>query len=937
MGTKADQTLERKFKVHLKGIDDQQLERCRYPQSEQESSVSESSAEYELKGAVLISSSQNQLQFAGKERLVSPDVFSSLLDGSHSSAQDTLDILQRSAYWTKRMSINKRAEKNLVPDKAIPHCAVIFSRKKLTDSPQAKLTIQWAVFLPMSGQDQDQSEQEEFQEYKCTGDYDYTLLLHGYFFLDSGRRYIHSLKSIIADSVPPEVPTSIDKMNRQWNRLLATHGTLRLILPALHQFVATHKLSDAEVFNLCKLLNQSTTCNGHSRQHVCAEYQWIYRLHPHKDEWVLLNTNIRVLSLPTKAPNWSVFSALHQIAEQSCLTYSKFSNLRIERPNDTWTEIEVSNIIASLEASMIFTNRQHIDYLLEFLKISQAVDCVIVQDKIEKLIKQCFQVINVQQLQQPEILTSLKKLIQLIEPQRRFKLQKVQTSDETIKNILPELYKLNLKCLLVYAPFEPPSNPSGARLDDRSANFLLVYLTKLLQNPLGEYQQFADYMVEQVLTQESAPRLLAASPDLQIIRGYNYKEHRNQLYSYKELSELHQRSSLYSTSGLMLSRLAEALQEAISDRQIVLISSAKANVLAKDSVLRTISRCDSEGCRKLIKTRPDLAASEHRANLLKELAALKITEELRYLLHGNKAKYDVISTQLFVVSGDTSPGSQVWEKIGRQVLEKSDESWRLINRDLANQILPDVQSSLGITELRAEAVVELIERDFEEQGADCLDTTGWSDVEYDELLWHLYSTDKQVLWKELKLHKAENNQRVSVVDSRTYLKIDLNRNSHCPKNLAALVTLIQLNPNPKIQKGQQAWIALWTPQTALYVMLSESSSYQYCSLIMETLEQAIPAWKTLPSQEVEVLEKQLRETAWLSTRSSTQGLPPNHIVKLPQNLVKYEASILALQSGHSETVLDSSIHKHKEAYQWLSQQFKVYDSLDILSLILGNV
>lgn len=942
---KTDQTLEKKFGVRITGISNQQLERCRYPQSEEESeeenSRNESHAEYDLKGSVLIDPIHKQLQFAGKERLVAPQFFSSLLESCHPFTPDLLGELQRSPHWTKRITINRRVEKNSVPDKAIPHCAAIFSRKKAVDDRRSKLTVQWAVFLPLSGQEQDQSDQEEFQEYKCTGDFDYTLLLHGYFFLDSGRRYIHSLKSIIANTIHPEVPKSTDMMNCQWNRLLATYGTLRLILPALNQFVVTYQLSNDEVLNLCKSLSQSTCCRGGSQQHVCAEYQWIYKLHPDQNEWILLDTNVRVLPLPLRELDWSAFPILRQISEQSYLTYVRYPNLRIKRPHDAWTETEVSDLIESLDPSVVLTNQQYLSYLLELLEISTVVDHILVQDKLENLVREGLQKIDIQHLEELGLLADLKKLIGLVSSKRRFKLE-IRANDKAIKNILPELYKLSLGKLLVCTHIEPSDSPSGDHLDDPSASLLLTYLASLLQDSKESYQQVADSLIEQVLTPELAPRFLASKADLQIILGYNCKLKKNQSYSYKQLTQLYQQSSLYNTVGRLAppDNLGKALQEAIFDRQIVLISFHKAKLLTKTPTLGAISKLDKDACRRLIENCPVLSNSLQRIHLIKELSLVGMTRELRYLLHGNRLKYNDASTKLFIVPShgeETSEDNRVWEKTGRQILEKSSESWRLIDQELANQVLPNLWSTLGIVSLKADEVIDLIERDFKQQGANCFDTTELTDIECNSMLSQLYFSNKQALWKGLRLHKTESNQRVTIIENQTYLKISSEPSFTILKNLTTLVTLIQLNPDQRVQRAQVNWIQHWTPQTAIYLMLSQPFPQQYCSQIMAALEESLPLWKTLSPQEVELLETRLRTTAWLSTKLGTQSIRPIDVVKLPENFAKYEADILTLKIGYSETALDSSIQMYNAAYQWLSQQFKFYSSLNILSLILEKV
>lgn len=937
-----DNTLEKKFQICLQPLELQPLERCRYPKNKQENEQ-ESLVEgpHSLKGKTLISPGNLQLQFGGREQLLPSSQFTGLLaNNNHYHHEEFWSALEQSDYWAKRRSVDENRDEHDEPDKVLPHCAALFTCRKRNASNRSTFTLQWAVFLPLAGREQ--QNQEEFFECTCEGDNDYTLLLHGYFFLDSGRQYIEALHDIL-NGLSPKLPDSEEEMNRQWNRILATQGTLRLILPALKTFVESHQLRSSDISNLCTALKKSIFSKKFNLQHLCAEHQWFHRLHPEKSEWMLLDKHSRLRSLPATPPSWSAFPALKQVAEQDYLTLADAPNLRIEQSTDRWTIAEVTQVFASRDAKTVFSSPQCLLYLAEFLKSTKAVQASDVQDKLYEVVNQGFREIGTQSLQQAKFLKSVRACIELLAPERRFKLKKPQgIGDEEISRILQKIFALNLSCLLVYEPFEPNDEEcrSSDRIDDHSAALLLRYFEQLLQQSSEKDQQIADSFVEQILTPDSARRLLSANSDLQIIRGYDCLHRQCQTYSCAELAQLHQDGSLFSAPGksLLPDELARALQDAVSDRPIVLINSSKASLLTKVPTLKTITRCDHEGCRKLLRACPNLADSCYRIILLKQLLSTRATKELRYLLHANKTKYDDVST-LFSIASESQPASlssQAWKKIGKQALAKSDGSWRLIDQVLTNQIPPDMQSNLGIVSLTAEKVVEVIEADFENQGADCLDTSSWSDVEYDNLLLQLYDSDKQVLWRELRLHKTENNQRVSLIEGRTYL-MDLKSSFSCSRHLTALVTLIQLNSDPKIQKAQRDWIQPWTFQTALNVMLSQPSPQQYCNLILETLEQVIPHWKSLPLQEVEMLEQQLRETAWLSTKLDSQGLSPESIVRLPQNLVRYESSILALQSGYSETALDSSIRNHKIAYRWVSEQFKAYSSIDVLSLILETI
>lgn len=87
---------------------------------------------------------------------------------------------------------------------------------------RSTLKIAWAVFLPVSETD-GESISIGGPDIGC-----FRLLLHGYFFLDSGRRHIEGLQ----DSAPDGAPTDAAGLRRAWNAELRDSVVLPLV-PAL--------------------------------------------------------------------------------------------------------------------------------------------------------------------------------------------------------------------------------------------------------------------------------------------------------------------------------------------------------------------------------------------------------------------------------------------------------------------------------------------------------------------------------------------------------------------------------------------------------------------------------------------------------------------------------------------------------------------------------
>lgn len=138
-------------------------------------------------------------QFVGREAMI--------LDGR-------LARLRLTPHWPKTISVLSPTPQ---PEKGEPHGAATLLRA--SKSAPSQLRISWAVFLPIS----------EIAEIVIPMDGEtlgqFRLLLHGYFFLDSGRRQIEGLKSPAKD----EDPSDAAGLRRAWNSELRDSAVLPLL------------------------------------------------------------------------------------------------------------------------------------------------------------------------------------------------------------------------------------------------------------------------------------------------------------------------------------------------------------------------------------------------------------------------------------------------------------------------------------------------------------------------------------------------------------------------------------------------------------------------------------------------------------------------------------------------------------------------------------
>jgi hypothetical protein len=169
-----------------------------------------------------------------------------------------------------------------------------------------------------------------------------------------------------------------------------------------------------------------------------------------------------------------------------------------------------------------------------------------------------------------------------------------------------------------------------------------------------------------------------------------------------------------------------------------------------------------------------------------------MSKELRYLLHGNKEKYDDVQTSLYI----TSQESTLWPKIGSQVLKIRQEDWRLINSVFIDSLPTANFQRLGIEKLLAEQVVDLIR-----EKPECVDGNLLNKSERYELLAYLsQKPSNQDLWKSLRLHENANNPNrlESIEVDRVYLK---NSDFSLDERLKNYIVLIRRNTEISAKTG----------------------------------------------------------------------------------------------------------------------------------------
>jgi hypothetical protein len=187
-------------------------------------------------------------------------------------AVKSLRVLREHRHWPTSLEVDLN-ENRSVKDKSLPHAAAALQMREHTEA-QGKLTIAWAVFLPIGDVE---------ETIRVSDGASFQLTLHGYFFLKPDRTSILPWTTEDLTRSPARLEDELS-LQRHWNAQLATQGTLRTVLPALATFEQELRGSSAhatsshkQVQSLMRALQASSFFRTH-REAITAEHQWLSRL-----------------------------------------------------------------------------------------------------------------------------------------------------------------------------------------------------------------------------------------------------------------------------------------------------------------------------------------------------------------------------------------------------------------------------------------------------------------------------------------------------------------------------------------------------------------------------------------------------------------------------------------------------------------------------------
>lgn len=824
--------------------------------------------------------------------------------------------------WPKSRYRDERGHEKPVPDKARPEAAVLFCSGPTS---RTRFDLHWAVFLPV---DQG-SERLQFE----TGKPGHSLVLHGQFFIDAGRKKPHALENL--HDIPASISAeSIDDavLRRTWNQHLAQRVLLPLVIPALEHYVAAIHLSDADSKALTQALADSHWFDRF-KSHVCCSDSWFRIMEPGAEPvWKRVNgldlDRLRPLPSPPKSDAqrpWQIFPRLKRLGLMTYDANAPF--LYKSKLGFQWQEAELDDLLG--EVAGLFTDGPRMDYLVDFLEsyAKPFLQTERLQLRLISLFRAGLLAAGGEARRQHA--EKSRRLFEFVEPSRRLALA-VDLPD----SILQAIWKVETTLLLL--PKLEPALIGYANPDDNTLRDWLQVLDHQLDKKLSESNQQAILDASQGLLKgldgERRGRFLRIHDNLRIIAVRDARTGKYRAVTGAEIRAVRAAGTLFRfTQGTQERErmgLTPLLTAALPDSRIWLVRAESYRDLFpnednpptandKQALLAAIGRNES-GVLGDMRARCELL---EQANDPGSDAVAR--RGLRYLLHGSKEHREFDNAPLWFPGHDQHPAwSKLWGQLHGTAL------WSRIPPELVDAFaVPRTRwTALGVYEIEARSLADELAR----TGADIPMPGEFALTDREEIL---SKVENQYLWQRLSLHTTVTNQLTSADRPQVYLA-PADETLH--DSLVQEATLIAPSANRIVADQQRRWLKLLDDRARIEIALGTVDPVRYWSTIATSL------LKINLAGEIN-LKRQLVNTAWLPTISG-EPVKPQDVIDLAGSLAD-EAQILVAehrdQFGLCFTVpadLDNRLQTHAVWSMLREQLFSSGESgLDQLALLLADL
>jgi hypothetical protein len=829
-----------------------------------------------LRGAAVAAT----LQFFGHERVADSPL---------------LAALKANERWPKRVCVTPDDEEKPVPEPAVAHGAVTLIRADGGgDAASGVLRAAWAVFLPLRGDDESQAISRVGR---------WQLLLHGYFFPDSGRRRVLGVDS----PCPSGAPTREDEVPEHWNALLRDLATAPCLLPAvqaaleatepqvgedLARDLASSKLwlaVQAAATTKARLVWGPHVPSGTTSAHS--------RMRPLLDNRAMIpvpRPAVEELQEPGVAEILRAVTSV-EAKEHVVVVWENGPLLSAPGGLQPWTDRALRKALDAIDPHVLADDRAA-RYLSRWLS-SQAPLHAESSRALVKLLQKG--------LAQEEAKPWWRALSALCPP------DSIVWGDPG-DQLLQAIAKLGAPVIVLPTNLVPEPAPPSPVLALQDVYPILVLLGNALHASPTDPRagELAKTIVERVganaIIQD--PRLAK----LPLLRLWSAREKGFVCASWSALQGprspviVLRRSGLFGAEG-MARRLLGAIHDPDADVLLAnddaLANSVGAVRFGADVIVRLFG--DPRARLADVVQRHDLfralvlpASGGHAAVTPADVKRdSDLYHALRLLLHGDVDRRQS-GADLFVLPTLRSRLEPVAE-VERELLAASGEGWRLLPESLAGGLSRDWLAALGIEQLTPRLLADVLSANggsWREEVGLRFDAEGRRQVRA-----LLASAGDIGLFQALAIHESDRGLTRAAA-GRVYVASDW----PLPERLAEYVTLVRRDPAPAVAHFQRQAFRPWSPGEQVKLCLELRASTEIALAILDALP--------LLGTELDDLAPALRTETWVPSASADgRFIRPGDVLDLPHAVDQAMRRLLGASSGEYPTpgALAAEVQKHK--------------------------
>ena len=642
-------------------------------------------------------------------------------------SDDTFTALKACSTWPTTSVFDRNSGRQTVPIPAEPHCAVTIKISKKY-SPKAKLVLGHAVFLPLS---------DLLIEEFIPGEYDFQILLHGIFFLDSGRRHIYTknnMQSQVQVDWDEKVVESISFLFLYVLDFLATKNII--------DNDALHILTTALNNNMDEDLNDGITVHG----------SWFFCLEGVEGdgEWKRIEEGNAVYTIPLMKSDpsiqFKVFPMMKRIVTSFDITYQNYSYLAAVPPRRCNTNNSIFRDIFAILSEKVFKEPKELDYLLVFIRnigILSVDDGSYILHKLFPLLKQ---------LKDKDIENIKDKLAELflLMPEKVVVTLNASVSEATIEWLNEQIINADIDINRFFISENIlQDHPTQIKIEECCTIFRTIESDKTTTTK----SSLAIALVDKTEGEEKDKLI-----ELKRFRVFSIKEFfsdKEQVLSWEDLYDLYDDGQLYGDKGG--SRFISLLNKAVKSVDFFRIRQEDQpfRILFNNEQIPTSNKIS---CYEMLLNCPELTdVVEDRVTLFDALLTCPASydkdhykQAMRYLIHADEDHAPDLKDAM-LVQQETYQELASLGRITEAALNILDTNWLWVPQPFANIIAEKDKKDINITNVNNSILEDFISK----TGCDWLLDLNLAEEERIELL---KSIQNEKLWKDLPFHKTVNDE-----------------------------------------------------------------------------------------------------------------------------------------------------------------------------------